>query len=579
MKKRLPITGKCIALICAFLPILAHAADPSCPSDFSGTAAPYKLTNESLDEIEKLCNFSPASPAPEFVNQLLNTGPGFLAAFIQHCSSGRKSSVMEYFTINIFARQKAETFDAHWEALRRAKFDDSALAPELRQALKRNAISRFREVEVLLRLNAENDILLAHYIYNLVMAKPYLAAEAFKEATRTATSALTGQLQRYTMPHMAPPRVHQFAKQIIKRELGMPYQPLTDLTVGRQWNTLRVQVSSVDKPEGMAAYGTRGMYIYYPEEFPVPIEGRAGHIFHQGEQSWSLHGKKYEAKYSAELGADFDSFAPAIKSLDYKGMWADKKLTGMIMPDANMAGNQDGDALSVMGSYKEYFLEKGFKFAAPRPVDSGAGFLEEEVKSGRLDYMLKEAHSHGADDLVHLIGKGDIHTGTRSAGRGKQEVVHIFFPSEEGRQVTGSKRVRTDEFSEWMKERTQNGGKQLFYLDTSCSALNLVCHVAQAAQDKNLVVAAATDTVETFANESADAVTQMLDGIRAGQSFAEIRKKTASKGNSETVPFQTPGSKPWKEHMGSANHRSVKTEVKIYEDGTEIDFETMRNRE
>jgi hypothetical protein len=121
---------------------------------------------------------------------------------------------------------------------------------------------------------------------------------------------------------------------------------------------------------------------------------------------------------------------------------------------------------------------------------------------------------------------------------------------------------------EWMKARTDAGGKQLFFVDTSCHGMRPACALASATNDKNLVAIGASDLVDTFTNDSTDTVYRLLNGIRAGKSFSAIK-------GTKRLQINVPGTKAWESGMHGGMRRTASTEVDLFEDGKKIDIEMM----
>lgn len=418
----------------------------------------------------------------------------------------------------------------------------------------------------------ENPTSLSHegeLMAYLKLGVPFLGEDQLKEGIRLIASNRADRVRR-TYSGFHSPRLFQFYKQQLRKELGLDYVPLADLD--RHSNN--VYMLTVDQPPaGNGLVQQDGLMI--KQVFVAPhtwSHHRAGEALGELDQELQVAGRNYRVKIKAKAGTGGEKFAPAMEKLDFKGMWSDKKLTGMIIPHQNMGLGEAG-AHDVMGEYRAYFEDHGFRFGRLKPVENFAEFLLEEIKSGRLDYLMREAHSSGgSSQLGNFTTKGAIATGKKKLAGGKEEVVHIYFPNEATMNSTSS--IQFSHIAESMKARSEAGGKQLFYLDTACSGLGTSCNMAVAVKDPNLVVAGPDMGVSTFANDEASPIYHVLDGIRKGKNFSEMESKMLEHNTEREGTYALPHSQTWKLKLHGSAPRVTEVDMQLYENGRRVDVET-----
>ena len=561
-----------------------------CPKDFGKIKTvkeeTYRLSNAEKDEIRAFCqkqyNLTSDTREAAFNRLAAKKSPEFLFYLMLECSG--KPGDVSYSFRNALVRRlnsgdSALLNASAWEKLGKANASFEGVPAAMKARWRATALSDLRKA----KRAAENEqfdkaAATALMILHTKLAMPYMSPEALKNAVRTAATAYSRYITTDLIPGIYPPEAFQFAKEMIKRELGLEYIPLTDLVVVKQGNEVEFKIISIDKPKvGRKSIANDGAFhTYSVENLKVNSRVNSGKEIANGSVEWKVGDKEYEAKYSATVGEKIADIAPELPKLDYAGLWKDKKLTGMIFPGANM-GAGDAGAHDVMNYYKQYYRDHGFRFAAPKHISDMEKFMEEEVSSGRLDYVIKEAHSDGTDtSLVKVIKDGNIATGTKTLPGGKEEVVHIFYPNrpqlargEDGDDILYAS------VGDWMKKRAEKGGKQVFFLDTACFGIDTVCKLVNSVQNKNLVVGGSDETLETFTNEEGSGISKILDGLRNHKTFQEMKASGKDEEGEAWDKYVLPGMAKWKKSIHGEMARSVETKVEVFQNGKKVDIETL----
>lgn len=358
------------------------------------------------------------------------------------------------------------------------------------------------------------------------------------------------------------PKLFKFIKQEVRTWFGETPKVLTDFSLVRredQMVPLLLGTAPLDGDKStLTAYG---VYARAYPPIPIPAEGQAGTLLSEQSVSWKHNGQDYTAKFEIRTGKELSSLLPNEKTPDYAALWKDKKLSGLVVTGENL---QDANP-DLLNEYLAYYRAQGFRFAKPEPVKDMRAWIAEEIKSGRLDYMIKEAHTDGMEnDLFRLFNKGSIQRGTRRTADGKEEVMHVFIPDPTDPKATTL--IPNQEFGDWIRAREQTDQGPLVYFNTSCFGASKACHEYQAAASKKLVVVATTLSADTFVNAPESALRQLLTGFREGKSYEEMRAmmaKDPSYKAGESNLYLLPDDAGFDENIRSKLQRSVDTQLGV----------------
>ncbi len=218
--------------------------------------------------------------------------------------------------------------------------------------------------------------------------------------------------------------------------------------------------------------------------------------------------------------------AATVTSPDYPALWRDGTLSGIVVAGTNLGTS----GVKVMDHFLRYYRERGFSFpAGPKEVPDLQGFLKSGITSGKVDYLVKEAHSDGDErNVFGLDRKARVMTGERILPDGKREVVDLVFPSPE---KTESLLLPNADFGSWIREREKAGGGQFVYFNTSCGSAAKAVNEIQEAQSPLLLDLPTVTPMSVFQNSPTNTEVLLLDGFRNGLDFEALR--VAMKGNDE----------------------------------------------
>jgi hypothetical protein len=556
---------------------IVYAED--CKTSYKKLNAENKtITADEVKEIVRLCG---ARNSSEELNTLINNPEirPIQLLYLSFACKGERTALSYKLDSSLSNSLNAlvdDTDNLTWKKLNQAKPDFKNVPVGLRNKWKKRALADLDQVRKRLERGINDGVSEEQFIWRLSIAKHFMGEEEIKSDIRLLSERISQYFSEMHGYEGIPlPKLYQFAKQSIRRELGLDYVPLTEMVATQEHESVHFKILSVDPARGIGDELARqwGVAKYDVLAESLPREGRSGKKLIDRTKNWQVGDRKYKAEYSVTLGPEVEKIAPALRTLNYDGLWADKKLTGMIFPGANMGRGTAGGAY-VMDAYREYFEEAGFRFGAGKPVQDFRKYLGEEVSSGRLDYLFKEAHSEGDDnDLLTIINNGKIVTGKKRLKDGNEEVVHLFYPDYgTGPQKTGEG-LKYEEFNSWMRERDKAKGKQLFYVDATCYGLGVACKLASAAQNEKLVVAGSTGTVDTFTNDPHSGLVHILDGIRNRKSFAQITQKFEEHSTADVYHF--PADQEWQNALYGRGTRSTEVKIDFFEDGKKVNLETV----
>ncbi len=362
---------------------------------------------------------------------------------------------------------------------------------------------------------------------NLIPLRPFLKelpADVKTEAIAKISNTLaTKATLSEPLNGIFQPKLFKFIKQEVRSWFGETPKKFTDFVLVREENQLVPVIIGTAPIDGdIAATTTKfGIYAKKLDPIAIPAEGAEGAVFSNQTINWKQEGKEFSAKFEVKTGKPLATLLPNEPTPDYPGLWKDNKLSGLMVTGENLqSANPD-----LINEYRAYYRANGFRFSAPQPVEDMRAWIAEEISTGRLDYMIKEAHTDGMEnDLFRLYTKGSIEKGVKRLENGKEEVIFIYHPKEDEKATA---LIPNKEFGDWIRAREQGEQGPLVYFNTSCFGASKACHEYQAAASKKLLVLATTQGADTFTNAQDSALQQLLTGFRQQKSYEEIRKMMA----------------------------------------------------
>lgn len=308
-------------------------------------------------------------------------------------------------------------------------------------------------------------------------------------------------------------KLYKFTSQAVAPIFGEKSKPLTDFTLVREKSEVRpyiLGVSIIDQdPESETPYGfyAKSLDTISVTESSVPL--------HDGKLTWTMGNKNYSADLKIEAKPKTKGIVPVAGSPNYDELWKEG-LNGVVMTGSNM-----GIASIIMNEYLAYYQNRGFEFEEmPRELNDVPAFLKEQVESGAVDYMKKEAHSDGDEkNLFRMYRKGRVMTGVNKK---TNEKVQLVFPDANQGETT---LLSNEEFGEWIRSREKAGKGQLVYFNGSCWSEQKAIHEVEAAASPLLVDIASTTTTLTFQYMRTSGGYLMLQAFRDKKSYEQIRQE------------------------------------------------------
>ena len=132
-------------------------------------------------------------------------------------------------------------------------------------------------------------------------------------------------------------------------------------------------------------------------------------------------------------------------------------MVGLVMTGTSLGSSQTA---STMNEYLAYYEKEGFEFSKEKKKDQKeisnvTEFLKQQVESGELKYLIKEAHSDGDDkNLFRMSTKANLLVGVN---RKTIEKIYLAIPSPADNNST---LLSNQEFGQWIREREKKGGIQ-----------------------------------------------------------------------------------------------------------------------
>lgn len=313
-------------------------------------------------------------------------------------------------------------------------------------------------------------------------------------------------------------KIYYFSEYNFQRHFGLPSKDMTDFTVVRNNNQLRVLQLGRDAFPG-AKESPSGVFV--KELGSIPTDSIKSDSRTE-KYKWKYASKEYLGELSIDKIIFDESHMALNKSPDYKDMWKDKEFRGVVVAGSNLGSITQ----SVMNEYLEYYMENGFTFEPTQENSDMLNYMKEKVQGkGQMDYFIKEAHSGGDEKTMFDIAKtGKIMVGAKQVGD-RKEIVELIFPAKVGGENVS---LHNEDFGAWAREREKNGGSELLYLNTSCWSATKAVYEIPAAATKKLVNIPTTSMVTTFVNHGGNIMRNLVEGVRTEKSYEGIRELLAN---------------------------------------------------
>ena len=225
--------------------------------------------------------------------------------------------------------------------------------------------------------------------------------------------------------------------------------------------------------------------------------------------AFKFDGKTYEIEFSKKN----TGLRPMYKgSTKFNVKYRKGEFAGAIL-----IGNDMQDHAKLANEYKAYYQSQGFNFKRMYVQKDYAQKFRAQVKSGEINYFLKE--DNGQDVLV---GDVKILEGQKTTSKGVERV-YIVFADE---MVFGDKQPELNlENGEIIALANSAGEKDLIYVNSTCFSCANARVIAPRVTNPNFHFVGPFDLAETFTFEDSTPLMYLIDGIRKGEAFSSISKK------------------------------------------------------
>jgi hypothetical protein len=317
-------------------------------------------------------------------------------------------------------------------------------------------------------------------------------------------------------------KLYYYAKKYVLSLFGESAKEASDLAIAvRNGKNTPIVVSSSPLKQGdkvnlenvLSQSSPFGFYFENKPDISTPANTREGTQIKK-TMSWQNEQGKFSADLNMKVLGPLEKVVSRASSPDYAKMKKDGALTGMMIVGANLSGQA-----GLVDSYMNYYQSQGFKFIKSTSSD-GVEFFKNKVKSGELDYLIKEAHSDGDErNLFRAAQKVNILEGTRKRSDGVLEKIYLVNPNTQ--EYGSDKLISNQDFGDWVRSRSKD--QPLVYFNASCNSSRKVIAEITAAHSTNLVPIASNSSVYTFENKATNTEKIMLDAFRNEKSYQEMR--------------------------------------------------------
>ncbi len=324
--------------------------------------------------------------------------------------------------------------------------------------------------------------------------------------------------------------IYKFCEEYINPMFWIPLHPVTDITTIKTPFQIEPVILGTAPISGDRS--TKTSFGFYAKRLPVidiPKDAKAGDVIVKNSIiPWTQDEHQLEARMDLQvIDKSIDPVIPPIKKFNYKRLWKDKKLTGMVVVGSNLVAEDK----STIEGYEEYFKQMGFKFEVQNTYTKDLkSYFSDKIASGEVDYFIKEAHSDGDErNLFRINTRAKIVKAWAMRENGYQEVVYLVIPTksyvDQYDDPANTVEITNDEFGKMIEAREKAKQPPLVYLNASCWSVSKMINEIESAYSKDLIEIPSTMPVDMFENKPSNAEYGFLTGFRAGETMSRIRMR------------------------------------------------------
>ena len=376
-----------------------------------------------------------------------------------------------------------------------------------------------------------------------------------------------------------PSKLYQFSKQAVNPLFGEPHIPITDLTLLRSKDSLAPVILGTEPIVVGEGPNEFGFYTKFLKKIPLSEDAKPGDkIVDKKLVSWIQNGRRFNSFINV-TAADKSKLIPEGASPDYNSIWKDGNFAGVVVTGSNLKDhNKPGE---LMDEYLAFYQGKGFEFKKEDfPIKNLKGYLGDLIQNGKVDYLIKEAHSDGDEkNLFRMDQTANVSVGTKLLPSGKKMTVYLVYP-DKGNPKT--ELLSNQEFGNWIHNRDAKKNGQLVYFNTSCWSDRKALHETEEAGAGLLNIPTTTltnffynpsdpsakvDPLKPTDNFSAEYL--LFSAFLKEKSFAEMRealKANAGYASGQENGFIFPDEKAYDDKIRSLLKVPLKIEQPIFDD-------------
>ena len=269
---------------------------------------------------------------------------------------------------------------------------------------------------------------------------------------------------------------------------------------------------ATDRIEG----AERNEYGFYLRELgarPVADIGQGADL----RWRWRHDGGEHEVKFHLATAR-----APGARAL---AAFPSGAASGALVLDGTLSRKETRDMLA---RYVAYFRKIGFVFAPDRPTrDMKAAVMAAFDAAPTLDYLIRDGHADGEDNNLFVLRKiGSIAAAERTSASGRERLT-IFYSMAPKSKKTPLQRVSHEEFARTRAATREGAAAPLVHLDTSCWGFEKLKTAHGFVDPAKVMQIGAVNLSNFFLDRPSNATRIIIDAIRAGRAFEEVRRAMA----------------------------------------------------
>ena len=423
---------------------------------------------------------------------------------------------------------------------------------------------------------------------------PLLVAGVPKDEMADIVDSLAETLVEETLksvPNVDRSKLYQFGVKEVLKQLGLPTKDKIDSSLKLDTEGI-FSDSANDNIFQLSIFGNKNLSvgtlssdgeltIHYDRKINTPIGTFSNLIVDVGRFEGERHAEfrlrgVLDGKDLGKMRATFKSKRAESSTYDfapkpnYEDIWKDGTLNGVILISDNLASSD-----TVTDNYINYFSRNGYKFEPGKTVGT-ASFVESTFSENEVDFAIKEAHSAGSDRFFTSSSRSTLLVGEKDLGNNRKERIQILSPIRGGGFVSFNNRMLAESISRRNRE-------SFLYFNTTCRSEGAAKNEIAAVGSKRITVIPSKSGVRTFTNQQPSGIRYILDTLRVGGSYQDIRNRmTELDSNFESRGkdrFIFPDDRDYEWLLNKRSRYSVSTEVEFFDvDGKVVDRDQLNDK-